>query len=132
MTKTINAARRFLALALLAASSGAFGLTCDVNGDGVIDLTDINLITAARNQLALGPGDPRDADGDGKITVTDARICSQRCTRASCSTVNLPPTANAGPDQTVVLNATVTLNGAASTGLRARSYPASPSAVHAW
>jgi len=46
--------------------------------------------------------------------VTDGRICSQRCTRAACSTVNLPPTANAGPDQTVALNAVVVLNGASS------------------
>ena len=59
-------------------------MVCDVNGDGVIDRIDIQLISAARNQPASGPDDPRDADGDGMITVRDARICSQRCTLPNC------------------------------------------------
>src|SRR5450432_3846261 len=115
MNKMIGSFRRTLVLALWALAPAAYGLTCDVNGDGVIDLTDLDLITAARNQAASGPSDPRDANGDGRITVTDVRICSQRCTRAACSVVNLPPTANAGPDQTVALGASVILNGAGST-----------------
>jgi uncharacterized repeat protein (TIGR01451 family) len=114
MNKMIGSFRRTLVLALWALAPAAYGLTCDVNGDGVIDLTDLDLITAARNQAASGPSDPRDANGDGRITVTDVRICSQRCTRAACSVVNLPPTANAGPDQTVALGASVILNGASS------------------
>ena len=115
MNKTIRALRRIVALAVLAIAPAAFASTCDVNADGVIDLADINLITAARNQPSSGPNDPRDADGDHRITVTDARICSQRCTRAACSTINLAPTASAGPDQTVALNTIVILNGASST-----------------
>ena len=57
---------------------------CDVNGDSKIDSTDINLILAARNTSAL-PDDPRDADGDGIITVNDARICVNRCTNTLCA-----------------------------------------------
>jgi hypothetical protein len=58
---------------------------CDVNGDGKINMTDINLIFAARNTPAMGVDDPRDADGDLQITVADARTCQQKCTVASCA-----------------------------------------------
>jgi hypothetical protein len=47
---------------------------CDINGDGAIDLTDINAIIAARG-TRVTPGSPGDADDDGLITVNDARIC---------------------------------------------------------
>ena len=40
---------------------------CDVNGDSIINRTDINLIMAAKNTPASGPTDPRDADGNGTI-----------------------------------------------------------------
>jgi hypothetical protein len=59
---------------------------CDVNKDGRIDSTDISLIFAARNTPATGVDDPRDGDGDGTITVADARTCSQLCTIAGCAT----------------------------------------------
>jgi hypothetical protein len=51
---------------------------CDVDGDGAVDRSDVDLILAARNTPAVGPDDPRDADGDGTITVLDARICILR------------------------------------------------------
>lgn len=47
----------------------------DVNGDRVVDTTDVVLILAARGQPAVGPEDPRDLDRDGKITALDARKC---------------------------------------------------------
>ena len=53
---------------------------CDADGDGIIDLADIQAIFAARNQLAA-PGDPRDVDHDGLITVNDARICTLRTSK---------------------------------------------------
>ena len=59
------------------------GTTCDVNGDGQIDVDDIGLIDAARNQLA-SPGDVRDADGDSRVTVLDSRMCTLKCTNALC------------------------------------------------
>ncbi|GJL54195.1 MAG: hypothetical protein NPIRA02_13270 [Nitrospirales bacterium] len=47
---------------------------CDIDGNGDVDQTDIRAIFESRNTPAVS-GDPRDADGDGLITVKDARIC---------------------------------------------------------
>ncbi len=58
----------------------------DVDGDGDVDLNDMNLVLAARNQPASGPGDPKDLDGDGTITVLDARKLTLLCTRPRCAT----------------------------------------------
>ncbi len=58
----------------------------DIDGDGDVDMDDISLILAARNQPASGPDDPRDLDGDGVITVLDARRAVTLCTRAGCAT----------------------------------------------
>ncbi|WP_137938056.1 hypothetical protein [Chitinivorax sp. B] len=60
------------------------GTTCDVDGDGDIDRNDINAILAARNTTAA-PGDSRDADGNGFITVNDGRMCTLKCTRPNCA-----------------------------------------------
>ena len=60
---------------------------CDIDGNGVIDRNDIALILAARNTPAA-PGDPRDADGDGLITVNDARVCSLVCFNSGCAPVH--------------------------------------------
>lgn len=46
----------------------------DIDNDGDIDRADLALVLAARNRPAAGPNDPRDLDGDGRITVLDARI----------------------------------------------------------
>ena len=59
-------------------------LRCDVNLDGFVDRSDIRLISIARNQPAV-PGDPRDTDGDGTITISDARQCVQVCTLPRCA-----------------------------------------------
>lgn len=59
--------------------------TCDVNGDGAINKTDIALIVAVRNKPATSAFDSRDADGDGMITVNDGRACTLRCTKAGCA-----------------------------------------------
>ena len=91
-------------------------LACDVDVDGDIDINDIRLVLAARNTPASGPDDPRDADGDGFITVLDARVCTLRCTLPGCAepVSNTAPVADAGPDQTADVGETVTLNGAGS------------------
>jgi hypothetical protein len=57
---------------------------CDINGDGKVNLDDIQAIFQARNAAAV-PGDPRDVDGDGVITVNDARICTERCDKPKCA-----------------------------------------------
>ena len=58
----------------------------DIDGDGDVDRDDINLISAARNTPATGPGDLRDLDGDGIITGLDARKAVLECTRPRCAT----------------------------------------------
>jgi hypothetical protein len=58
----------------------------DIDGDGDVDIDDVQSVLAARNQPASGPDDPRDLDGDGVITVLDARIAVISCTRPQCAT----------------------------------------------
>ncbi len=66
---------------------GALALVpaCLVDADDDVDRHDIALITAARNQAATGPMDPRDPDRNGTINVLDARQCTLRCSRAQCA-----------------------------------------------
>lgn len=59
-------------------------LACDVDGDNDVDRDDLGQIFAARNRPAA-PADPRDNDGDGIITVLDARQCVLNCTRPRCA-----------------------------------------------
>lgn len=60
-------------------------MLCDIDLDSDVDRNDINLITAARNKPAT-PNDLRDYDGNGTVTVSDARSCVLKCTRSSCAT----------------------------------------------
>ena len=60
------------------------GPTCDVDRNGVVDINDIRAIGAAKNTPAV-PGDARDADGDGVITLDDARQCVLLCTNPRCA-----------------------------------------------
>lgn len=46
----------------------------DLDQDDDVDMDDLAIVLAARNSPADGPDDPRDLDGDGMITVLDARI----------------------------------------------------------
>lgn len=57
---------------------------CDLDNDRDVDRLDISAIVAGRGQQAV-PGDGRDVDGDGRITVNDARACTLRCTRPRCA-----------------------------------------------
>jgi uncharacterized repeat protein (TIGR01451 family) len=57
---------------------------CDVDGDGTIGKADINLIYSAIGTTA-GVGDPRDYDGNGIITINDARGCVLKCSKANCA-----------------------------------------------
>jgi hypothetical protein len=58
----------------------------DLDSDGDVDRDDLNRLLAARNTNATGPGDPRDLDGDGRITVLDGRRLTLLCTRPGCAT----------------------------------------------
>lgn len=58
---------------------------CDIDSDGDVDRNDISLILDTRNTAASGTDDPRDRDGDGMITVLDARKCALECTLPRCA-----------------------------------------------
>jgi len=58
----------------------------DVDGDDDVDRCDLNAITSARNTPASGPGDRRDLNHDGWITVADARILVTLCDVQGCGT----------------------------------------------
>jgi hypothetical protein len=58
----------------------ALARRCDANGDGVINQTDLLIIRNANGQVASGPHDPRDGNGDGSINVGDYRYCQLRQT----------------------------------------------------
>jgi hypothetical protein len=62
------------------ATVGGPRTACDVNGDGKINLVDIEAIVASNGTPADGAADPRDPDRDGLITFADAQICKFRCT----------------------------------------------------
>ena len=76
---------KILPILLLSGTVFAQGQVCDVDLDGDIDRTDIGLIVASRNQPATSSDEPRDADGDGVITVRDARTCTLQCTLPRCA-----------------------------------------------
>jgi DNA-binding beta-propeller fold protein YncE len=57
---------------------------CDIDENGTIDINDISAIIAGRGSMAMRY-DARDADGDGIITVNDARVCVLFCTKANCA-----------------------------------------------
>jgi hypothetical protein len=91
----------------------------DTNSDGIIDQTDVNAIMSSLNAPAA-PDDFRDLDGDGKITVLDARKLITQCTFPGCTSapaggikpsapkVPAPTRLRSGPERiygrTVVLN----------------------------
>lgn len=57
---------------------------CDVDGNGATDSVDVALVRAGIGQTPL-PGDVRDQNGDGKITVNDARLCALKCSLPRCA-----------------------------------------------
>ena len=58
----------------------------DLDGDGDIDRHDVQRIINALGDSSNGAGDAREQDGDGTITVLDARRLALKCTRPSCAT----------------------------------------------
>ncbi|HLV00820.1 MAG TPA: hypothetical protein VKZ59_06115, partial [Acidobacteriota bacterium] len=63
----------------------------DFDEDGDIDMNDVNVLMAARNQPADGEEDPRDIDRDGTITVLDVRKLMLMCTKPQCAAINSTP-----------------------------------------
>lgn len=85
----------FMIGTLLCLSMGFFSFAqaadCDVDTDGDVDRLDLRLIIGARDTPASGPDDTRDADGDGTITMLDARNCVKQCNLKGCTIVEPPP-----------------------------------------
>ncbi len=59
-------------------------LAGDLDGDGDVDRNDLLVILSFRNQSAEVCLEC-DLDGDGRITVLDARVCVLMCTRPRCA-----------------------------------------------
>lgn len=70
---------------------------CDVDADGDIDAADVNEIYQARG-TAAAPGDPRDVDGDGTISVLDSRTCAAQCDEETCVAPGTPVCGLAGAE----------------------------------
>jgi hypothetical protein len=64
---------------------GPVPVLCDADGDRDVDLDDIGAISLAKGTSRSGPGDVRDIDGDGLITVLDARQCVAMCDQPQCA-----------------------------------------------
>ena len=58
---------------------------CDVDLDKDVDIYDINAILRALGRRASSATDPRDADGNLRITLLDALKCTVKCTRRRCA-----------------------------------------------
>ncbi len=76
----MKAYRNHFPLLALLSSTSALAAVCDVDNDSDVDRTDVVQVAKARNTPAAGPDDPRDANGDGIITILDARACVLQCT----------------------------------------------------
>ncbi|MGD9505694.1 MAG: dockerin type I domain-containing protein [Syntrophobacteraceae bacterium] len=59
--------------------------TGDLDGNGCVDKLDVGIVNAAKGATASGSSDPRDLDGDGKITGLDARKLVLMCDRPYCA-----------------------------------------------
>jgi hypothetical protein len=83
----------------------------DVDGDGDIDRDDLDVILSHRNTLASTPDDPRDLDGDGRISALDARklvVLLQAVTDFSITTTPVILTEGDSGRQTVTFTITRT------------------------
>ncbi len=56
----------------------------DIDQDGDVDNSDLNLIMSAKNKPSSGTSDARDLNSDGKIDLLDARKLVLLCTRPKC------------------------------------------------
>jgi hypothetical protein len=93
-----------------------WAMPCDVDTTATSTAT---TSPSSRNPFSPVPRSPARTiratpTSNSRINSIDGRLCALRCTRAKCSTINQPPFANAGPDQTVKVGDPVQLSGAAS------------------
>ena len=72
-------------------------MLCDADGDLDVDLNDIQAIVNAKGTPSSGSTGIPDMDGDGTITVLDARQCVDKCDETQCA----DPSANPPPEITI-------------------------------
>jgi hypothetical protein len=89
----------------------------DLDGNGIVDIDDVNILLSALNSRANDVSDARDLNGDGLINAADATVLASLCTPSAChidasSIPPVPPTSLTaiGGDRRV------TLRWAATTG----------------
>ncbi len=94
-------------------------MVCDADANGIVNMTDLGLITAAIGQMAQA-NDPRDFNGDGSITQADVTGCAAKIPVAPAITISpaaLMFSASAGSavqSQTVSIAATTAVNFSAA------------------
>ena len=101
--------------------SGSFTVAarapCDIDGNGIVDRSDVATVLAARNVRVAG-SDNRDVDGDGVITANDARFCTVSCTNGICANVGgkvcTPQFLSLGTDASFVDSCSVAPAGSAT------------------
>jgi hypothetical protein len=57
----------------------------DLNGDNVVDASDVLVLQASMNRSVQVPGDPRDVNGDGRIDALDLRVLTSMCSKPRCA-----------------------------------------------
>lgn len=75
--------RNFTKVINVQVDSGGRG---DLNGDGLVDTDDINILNMFLNTQTNISNDARDLNHDGKIDALDARILTTLCTYPRCAT----------------------------------------------
>jgi hypothetical protein len=81
-----NVRFRYLgATTLIRVSVAAQVLRGDFNGDGHVDLADVEHLRFRLGSLSKVSGDARDLNSDGKIDPLDLRILTTLCTRPRCA-----------------------------------------------
>jgi hypothetical protein len=86
ITVTFNGGPGSILTKSVPVSVSVFEQRGDLDGDGDVDQSDLNILLKALNTPATGPGDPRDLNSDGVINAVDARILATLCSRTGCAT----------------------------------------------
>ncbi|NMP30890.1 hypothetical protein HII17_04875 [Thalassotalea sp. M1531] len=85
MRHSNTALKLLFSLILSTLCFSALATKCDVDQDNDIDRLDISQIFKDRGKSAVNIDDPRDADSNMLINITDGRLCQRSCTLPRCA-----------------------------------------------